>query len=276
MTEPEHTIDVLLLHPKSDAFINRAEEEEKKRITGKNSSRIEKEWVASIAILRDIAIQSRKSGEKAVEQRLKIRLHKAKPDRSLLLVATPEVIPASQSQYSPVPVAPASGARQAAGVKSGRTETQDNSDSKNLGKYLLLNIYPISPKLSGQSSVSLLVTDEWVEYTENLAYFDCLWCCEHTVQMDVKKLIAYKDFSNFVIKKHLGPLLTQGTGGNLPFQENLVECRKKLREAEMDLYPEEGQDSNKDQQYSDEFPRCICDEPSGFLRMDYTKETSEK
>ena len=173
-------------------------------------------------------------------------------------------------------MAPASGARQAAGVKSGRTETQDNSDSKNLGKYLLLNIYPISPKLSGQSSVSLLVTDEWVEYTENLAYFDCLWCCEHTVQMDVKKLIAYKDFSNFVIKKHLGPLLTQGTGGNLPFQENLVECRKKLREAEMDLYPEEGQDSNKDQQYSDEFPRCICDEPSGFLGMDYTKETSEK
>ena len=31
LTEPEHTIDVLLLHPKSDAFKRRAEEEEKKK-----------------------------------------------------------------------------------------------------------------------------------------------------------------------------------------------------------------------------------------------------
>ena len=87
--------------------------------------------------------------------------------------------------------------------------------------------------------------------------------------MDVKKLIDYDTFSDFVIEDHLEALLTQnkrapgngrGTDGNFLSQEGLVECRKKLREPEMDLYPEGG--------YSDEFPRCIC-KPSQFLRMDY-------
>ena len=265
LRNPEHTIDVLLLDPESKAFENCAKEEEKGEDPD-DPSRIEKEWVASIAILRDIAIQLRKSGAKAVEQRLKIRLHQAKPDRSLLVVATPEV-------YRAVPLAPVLGigARQTVGVKPGRTEPQDNPDSKKLGKYLLLNIYPLSPKLSGQSSLSFLVNDTWVEYTENLAYFDCLWCCQDTVRMDVEKLIDYDNFSDFVIED-LRALLTQGTGGNFPPQEGLVEkegasawldyfrprtCRKKLRKAEMDLYP---------RGYSD--PQCSC-EPSQFLRMDY-------
>ena len=68
--------------------------------------------------------------------------------------------------------------------------------------------------------------------------------------MDVEKLIDYDNFSDFVIED-LRALLTQGTGGNFPPQEGLVEkegasawldyfrprtCRKKLRKAEMDLY----------------------------------------
>ena len=139
-------LSVLLLSRDSDEFNERVNSEE--QVDGRTAGRIEEEWEASMAILRDILNQVRReSGESiwSLEERFQVRLHRKQPDRSILYVDGYDYV-----------------------EKEGKREPQRK-------KYLLYNRYPEDLELAGFKSLSLLVDDRFVEWHESLDYWEKLW-----------------------------------------------------------------------------------------------------
>lgn len=130
----------------SQAFQARVAEEEG-GIDGRKgwiANRLQKEWEASIAILADMLNQLLGTHRiKWLNQRFEIRFHEKRPDRSMLFVE-----------------------KQEADKETGESIHR---------KYLLLNHYSKNSKEPGQKSLSLLVDDSWIEYTDEEEVFERLW-----------------------------------------------------------------------------------------------------
>lgn len=154
------TLQVLLADPKDPHFVRKVGWEEGVELErekvdgveipkGKVSGRIEHEWKASVAILRDIFNQlHNKHGlsNHSLRQRFEVRFYRGNPDRSMLYVDGEDYINKKNGVREPSPK-----------------------------RYLLFNRYPDDLKYFGQKSLSLLIDDRFVEFDETLDKFDDLW-----------------------------------------------------------------------------------------------------
>ena len=153
-------VKILLLHPDSQAFKDRAKQEEKVEGRTGTANRIQEEWEASIAILRDTLNHLlEKYTLKELEGRFQIRLYKEEPDRSMIFVDRDE------EEYR----------------QGGETKTVRRS-------YILFNRYPLERALPGRASLSLLTDAEFVEYHETWETFNHLWEADDTSWYSLQKL----------------------------------------------------------------------------------------